>query len=149
MHMVQTVATLQSQRTAKKWACATGKHTNKNRETHDNAQIWTAHDLQRRIRQAERRLREPQRLQGDTSASRTRTIRKQKEKEIIKKPRRHKPQRKRHLCSRETPHRTGKGRTDLSAREQYTELGIGSPRGYHNRQTPDRNWRRVDRASLW
>ena len=29
MHMVQTVATLQSQRTAKKWACATGKHTKK------------------------------------------------------------------------------------------------------------------------
>ena len=64
---------------------------------------------------------------------------KQKEKAIMEKPRRHKSSNRatgKGRADREIPHRTGKGRADLSAGKQYTEPGIGAPRGCHNRRTP-------------
>ena len=142
-YLVQTVATLQSHRTAKKVGVRKLQTHQKNQETHDNAQIKTAHDLQRRIRQAERR-------QPNHSAyKQTQQPAKPKREENKRKK---KQQRSRGGTS---PKENGPCATfpgpmgcflaaDLSAGEQYIEPGMGASRGYQNRQTQVCSRRTVD-----
>ena len=127
----------------KKGGRAQPANTPKNRETHDNAQIKTAHDLQRRIRQAERR-------QPNHSAYKQTQQPAEPKREENK--RKKKQQRSRGGTS---PKENGPCAAfpspigcflaaDLSAGEQYIEPGMGASRGYQNRQTRVCSRRRVD-----
>ena len=128
-------ATVQAQEIAKNVGVRNRQTHQKNRETLHKAQIGTA----RTCSGGSDKQNADCGNHSAAFASRTKTTRKQKEKAIMEKPRRHKSSNRatgKGRADREIPHRTGKGRADLSAGKQYTEPGIGAPRGCHNRRTP-------------